>query len=86
MGIVARQEGHFYEWRDHFFDLLRRISGIFNEKDRKNEPVSHRRSRSFHSPTDSWTLLTFGDRMQLKAGKNSEITAFGLKLSYNMRN
>ena len=49
MGFVARREGN----RAHFFDLLRRIVVLRNEKDRKNEPVSHRRSRIIHNPTAS---------------------------------
>ncbi len=49
MGIVASKVGN----RGQFFDLLRRIVDLFNEKDRKNGPISHRRSRFFHNPTAS---------------------------------
>ncbi|MCK5188965.1 MAG: hypothetical protein KAR12_02795, partial [Methylococcales bacterium] len=49
MGFVARRVGN----RAHFFDLLRRIVVLRNEKDRKNEPVSHRRSRIISSRTAS---------------------------------
>ena len=49
MGFVARRVGN----RVQFFDLLRRIVALRNEKERKNAPVSHRRSRIIHSPTAS---------------------------------
>ncbi len=49
MGFVARRVGH----RADFFDLLRRIVRLRNEKDRKNQSVSHRRSRIIHNPTVS---------------------------------
>ncbi len=49
MGFVARRVGH----RADFFDLLRRIVALRNEKERKNKPVSHRRSRIIHNPTVS---------------------------------
>ncbi len=35
------------------FDLLRRIAGLRNEKERKNAPISHCRSRIIHNPTAS---------------------------------
>ncbi len=49
MGTVARREGN----RTGFFDLLRRIVVLRSEKDRKNQPNSHRRSRIMHHPTNS---------------------------------
>lgn len=49
MGFVARRVGN----RAHFFDLLRHIVALRNEKDQKNEPISHRRSRIIHNPTVS---------------------------------
>ncbi len=49
MEFVARRVGH----RVDFFDLLRRIVALRNEKDRKNQPMSHRRSRIIHNPTVS---------------------------------
>ncbi len=49
MGFVARRVGH----RADFFDLLRRIVALRNEKDRKNQPMSHRRSSIIHNPTVS---------------------------------
>ena len=49
MGFVARRVGN----RAHFFDLLRRIVVLRNEKDRKNELVSHRCSRIIHNLTVS---------------------------------
>ncbi len=49
MGFVARR----VENRGQFFDLLRRIVGLRNEKERKNAPISHCRSRIIHNPTVS---------------------------------
>ncbi len=50
MEFVARRVGH----RADFFDLLWRVVALRNEKDRKNQPVSHRRSNLIHNPTVSW--------------------------------
>ncbi len=49
MGFVARRVEH----RADFFDLLRRIVALRNEEDRKNQSLSHRRSRIIHHPTVS---------------------------------
>jgi hypothetical protein len=49
MGFVTRRVGN----QGQFFDLLRRIVVIRNEKDRKNAPVSHCQSRIIHNPTTS---------------------------------
>ncbi len=49
MGFVARRLVN----RVHFFDLLRRIVVLRNEKERKNAPISQRRSRIIHNPTAS---------------------------------
>ncbi len=42
MGVAARR----VESRVGFLDLLRHIVVFRNEKDRKNQPISHRRSRN----------------------------------------
>ncbi len=47
--VVARQMKN----RGQFFDLLRRIVVLFNDKERKNGPIFHRRSRFFPSLTGS---------------------------------
>ncbi len=46
--FVARQVGN----RGQFFDRLRHLVVLHNEKDRKNGPISRRRSRTTLSPTD----------------------------------
>jgi hypothetical protein len=49
MGFVTRRAGN----RGQFFDHLRRIVVLRNEKDRKNAPISHCQSRIIHNPTAS---------------------------------
>ncbi len=49
MGLVVRR----MENRADIFDILRRIVVLRNEKDRKNQPISYRRSRIIHNPTDA---------------------------------
>ncbi len=49
MGFVTRRVGN----RARFFDLLRRSGVLRNEKDRKNVPIRHCRSRIIHNPTAS---------------------------------
>ncbi len=52
MGCVTRR----VENRAGFFDPLRCIVVLRNEKDRKNKPVSHHSSRVIHNPTVSWGI------------------------------